>query len=150
MGILDRLSLPTLDDVNRIGRACPKGPSRLADRKQDDRDAKKAEAAFRREVIKRDGRVCRCCEREVKPSLRLEPRRLEVHHIYGRVGAFRYAVAHALVLCSECHERVTGTVGVSRLFIVQVAAFMVTVDGRSLVDAGKPVRFEGGNDGPNA
>mgnify|MGYP001197273702 CR=1 FL=1 len=115
-----------------------KNPDKVADAKDD----KKAEAAFLKTVHARDGKVCRCCKKKVVATMELTPRRREVHHIYGRLGAFRYDPRHAIQVCAECHGRITGKVGQARLFLFQLAVHMLTVGGKSLIDARKPVEFK--------
>lgn len=119
----------------------PKGPSRLETKMAEAKDEKAQEKTFLAAVHKRDGKVCRCCGRKVIASLTLVPNRREVHHIYGRLGAFRFDANHALQLCAECHGKVTGAVGVARLFLFQIAKHMVKAGHRSLIDARKPVEF---------
>lgn len=142
MGILDGLNLPTLADVNARPRACPKGASRLERDMDKAKDDKKAEAAFLRAVHQRDGKVCRCCGVVVVGTIQRLPNQRQVHHIYGRLGAFRFDPRHAIQTCRLCHERITGTIGSSRLFLFQRASYMVKVGGKSLIDASKPVEFK--------
>lgn len=134
-------ALPTMADLYARPRACPKGASRLDETKAQDKADQKAEAAFLKDVRKRDQMTCRCCGREVKVVLPRVPERAEVHHLHGRLGRFRFDAKFAILLCCECHERVTGRVN-DRLFIVQSARHMATMDGKSLIDGRKPLRFQ--------
>jgi hypothetical protein len=135
--------LPTLADRGRCAPPKPSRLDRLDARIDKKRDYERKAETFRRDVIKRDGHVCRCCGGKVIRTLDLVPNRLEVNHIHGRVGVFRFLVQCALVLCFRCHERVTGTVN-HKLKIVGTA--FVTVDGRQCINAGEtqpiPVHFE--------
>lgn len=134
-------SLPTLADRPRPN--LQKGQSRLEAKKESARDDAKAEARFLAVVRKRDKLRCRKCGRKVVVTLTRCPERAEVHHLHGRLGAFRFDDRFALLLCCEDHERVTGKVN-DRLFIVQKAKDMYSgPEGRSLIDGRKPVEFKG-------
>ena len=116
-----------------------KGPSRLMQRTQRRKDAAKQEQAFRRAVIRRDGHRCRWCTRMVVETLSLVANRLEVHHVHGRIGVLRDCPDTALVLCCECHEKVTGRVN-ERWVIIGTA--WIVVDGWQYIDAREDVQFE--------
>lgn len=139
--------LPTLADVEaaRRLRRTPigKGASRLEDRTAEDRANEKRDEAFRREVYRLDKGICRCCGRKVQRKLDRVADRAEVHHVHGRVGALRWLVKAALLLCATCHEKVTGKVN-ERLRIVGSAFFRLRVKGiRSgpLINARAAVTF---------
>jgi|SRR5262245_6268879 len=131
--------LPTLAEMRAVPRACPKGKSRLEQTGAEKRLTVIDEKAFRTSVIDRDGAICRCCGRKVVRTLARVPERLEVHHVHGRRGDLRFESRAALVLCLECHEKVTGRVNF-RLVIVATKTFQF--QGRELTDARRPVRFE--------
>lgn len=133
-------SLPTLADRPRPN--LQKGPTRLEAKHAEAKNDRKAEARFLQIVRTRDKMRCRCCARKVVVTLTLCPERAEVHHIYGRTGSFRFDDRHALLLCAECHQKVTGKVNL-RIFLVQLAKFMLrVVGGPSLIDARNPVQFK--------
>lgn len=133
-------SLPTLGEMNAKPRAVPKGASRLEEKTASAKDDAKALDAFRKAVIARDGKKCRKCGRKVVETRELLPNRLEVHHCHGRIGKFRHDPRMALVLCASDHQRVTGRVN-DRLFIVQKASLMLTLDGKSYINAANAVEF---------
>lgn len=114
-------------------------PSRLDDRKAKKLSAAKQEAAFKAAVCKRDYNICRCCGRQTIVTIELDPKRREVHHIHGRGKGLRYEVRAALVLCLECHDRATGTLGKARLFVVATRAF--ALNGKKFTDTNYPVSF---------
>ena len=138
MGLDD---LPTLAEQQAAWstQAHPKGPSRLDQRTKDDQQALVDERKFRAEVIRRDGERCRCCGRKVVKVLRLQPDRLEVHHIHGRRGVLRFEPRAALVLCLVCHQKVTGAVN-ERIVILPTRTF--GSEGQRYTDARFSVRFE--------
>jgi hypothetical protein len=141
MGLSD---LPTMAQVeaNRRGKTFFKGetPSRLDERKADDRDEEAAEKAWRKGCIKRDGKICQACQRKVVQQLALAPERLEVHHIVGRADrVVRWDVRNGVVVCCECHEKLTRHL----LFIVQLAKHLFTADnGKTYIDANKKIDFK--------
>lgn len=134
-------NLPTLAEMNEKPRACPKGPTRLELKMAAEPDDKKAGETFRAKVRHRDEMECRHCHKDVVRTMNTQPNQAHVHHIYGRLGVFRYADEHALLLCRKCHERVTGAVN-AKLFILQLAADMLKVGEKWLIDARKPVQFK--------
>jgi hypothetical protein len=142
MGFSD---LPTMAQVeaNRRGKTFFKGetPSRLDERKADDRDEEAAEKAWRKGCIKRDGKVCQCCGRKVVPQLALAPERLEVHHITGRADrVVRWDVRNGVVLCFECHHE---KIGRYLIIIVQAAKHLFTADnGKWYINANKKIEFK--------
>lgn len=142
MSELDRVrvaDLPTLETRPRPN--LQKGKSRLEVEMVAKPDEKKLEKQFREKVRQRDEMRCRCCQRDVLLTIERCPEQGHVHHIYGRLGKLRYAAEHALLLCRVCHEKVTGAVNV-KVFLFQLAADMVQVGEKSLIDAKKPVQFK--------
>lgn len=134
--------LSTLNGRSRERYATAKHaiPTRLDERTADQRDGKAAEKTWRKGCIARDGKICRCCERKVVQQLALAPERLEVHHVAGRVDqAVRWDLRNGIVLCSECHEKVTRHL----LFILQAARSLFTVEGstKAYINASKKVTF---------
>ncbi len=139
MGLAD---LPSFGEVNAVRRAIPKHaiPSRLDEKVADDRDEKAAEKAWRKGCIKRDGKVCRCCQRKVVVQLELADERLEVHHVAGRADqTVRWDVRNGIVLCAGCHSKVTRHL----LFILQAARFLFHINGlaKAYINASKKVTF---------
>jgi hypothetical protein len=132
--------LPTLADLQRTRRAVPKGAIPTIREVKAERDRVRVVDAksFRREVIARDGRICRCCHRKLTETRQAGATRLEVHHIHGRIGFLRFESRAACVLCYDCHGRVTGKVN-DRLRIV--ATKMFSHRGRDYTDARGPLRF---------
>ncbi len=129
-------------DALRRGKPIAKGSTRLDARTDDERDDKAAERAWRKAVIARDGHVCRCCERKVVQQLALAANRLEVHHVAPRADqAVRWDPRNGIVLCAECHEKVTPHSGKWTLMIVQVAARLFRVNGKTYINAAKSIDF---------
>lgn len=136
-------SLGTLNGRTRERYAEQKSAmtTRLAEKTADDKDEKAAEKAWRKAVIKEDGKVCRHCQRKVVQQLELAPERLEVHHVAPRVDqAVRWDVRNGMVLCCECHEKVTRYV----LLIVQKAKYLFRLEDtlKTYINARKPVTFK--------
>lgn len=123
----------------RRGKTIDKGKTRLDERKDDLREEKAAEKAWRKAAIARDGRICRCCKRKVVAQLALAPERLEVHHIAGRADqAVRHDVRNGCVLCCSCHEDVTR----HRVFIIQHAKHLFRVGSKTYINANKKIEFK--------
>jgi 5-methylcytosine-specific restriction endonuclease McrA len=99
--------LPTLQARPRM--AIPKGKTQLADKKAEKREDEKKLAAMRLIVWAREKGHCKLCKRKVIPTLSLVPNRGEVHHKRGRRVApeDRYNAKKAVLLCAECHGKVT-------------------------------------------
>lgn len=58
---------------------------------------------FRKEVLKRDGRICKmpgCNSRK----------NLHVHHIrtWAKASSLRYDTSNGITLCKNCHKSITG------------------------------------------
>ena len=105
----------------------------------DEPEDARRELKFRNDVWKRDRNQCRRCHRTVIRSLEHVKTRGEVHHCHGRIGALRYETRAALLLCLQCHQRVTGAVN-DKLFIIASRGFRLA--GSVCIDARHPVRFE--------
>lgn len=117
-------------------------PTRLTETTKADKDEKAAERTWRKGVIKRDGHICRCCKRKVVAQLALAANRLEVHHVAPRADqAVRWDVRNGIVLCAECHEKVTSHSGKFSLFILQAARFLFKVGQQTYINASKKVTF---------
>ena len=97
------------------------------------------EKTFKSEVWARDKSHCRCCGRNVAKVLGRVPERGEVHHIHGRGKDLRFESRAALLLCLECHEKVTGRVN-EKLIIVATKTF--TMREHTYTDATYPVVFK--------
>lgn len=135
-------NLPSLIDRPRGGwpdtqaKAKTRLETKVEKIKDDSKDEKKAKAA----VWKLDGGCCRWCKRKVQRVMDLIPARAEFHHVSGRVViAIRWDVRNLILLCLECHERLTGTIG-EKFVIVSRAVF--AVDGVEYINARKTVRFK--------
>lgn len=131
---------PTMAEVNARPRATPKHeiPTKLAEKTAADRNEKRDERLWRKGCIKRDGKVCRCCDCVVVPQLELAANRLEVHHVAGRVDqTVRWDVRNGIVLCFECHSKITER----RLWILQAARFLFRIGQKTYIHAGKKVTF---------
>jgi hypothetical protein len=102
------MRLKTIAEVAAVRcRAQPKPRPRLDDHTEAIRADERELAAFRFAVCVRDGWRCRVCHRRVVRSLALIPERAEVHHLAGRSKAHRYAVNMAILVCCECHGKLT-------------------------------------------
>jgi 5-methylcytosine-specific restriction endonuclease McrA len=129
-----------LNQAQQQRRATEKGPTRL--------EAKMAakpltvvdEKAFRASVWRRDRNRCRSCGRKVLKTLALVPERGEVHHIHSRVGDLRHDARAAILVCKQCHERITGRVNRHRLVIEPTQTFLIQ-QGR-FINADFPVTFK--------
>lgn len=133
--------LETLDQVQarRAGKPIPKGESRLQQAAKDDKDERKAEAAWKKEIWKRDGGQCRWCRRRVEQRIDLVPTRGECHHVSGRVVRdIRWDRRNGLLLCATCHERVTGKVAEKHVI---ESKHTFTVEGVAYINADKRVKF---------
>jgi hypothetical protein len=135
------LNLPTMADVAaaRIGKPIPKGPSRLQETIADTPLVLVDLKAFRAEVFARDGFICRWCLRVVVACVKRQPNRREIHHVHGRGKELRFEARAALVLCAECHEKVTGRVN-ERWIILPTETFVMHE--QEYTDARRPVNFQ--------
>lgn len=143
MGLdISSLNLGVLNGgTDQTRRAVAKGtePSRLQKKAAEDKDDRKAEAAWRTAIWKRDGGCCRWCQREVRRCLDLVPTRGECHHVSGRVvRAIRWDRRNGILLCATCHERLTGKV--AEKHVIESRSTFV-VDDVAYINADKRVRF---------
>lgn len=126
---------------NGLSCALPKGPSRLDQKAEKDKQADKAADAFRAAVWKRDGGKCRKCGATVAKTLELMPKQGHVHHLAKRskVKALLTDVRNGILLCATDHQEVEH----KRLFIVTSGkGSLFELDGQWFIDAGhKGVRF---------
>lgn len=131
----------TLAEVEalRRGKVISKGPSRLEVAIVKDQIAVIDEKRFRAAVVNHDGNVCRWCGCVVIVTLKRQPNRREIHHVHGRRGVLRFEVRAALVLCCECHEKVTGRVN-ERWVIVATKTFVLR--GQTYTNARAKVNFK--------
>ncbi len=127
--------VPTCHEVaaDRVGQSFPKGKTRIEAYVDERPILKLNERTFKIAVWARDKYLCRHCERKVIKTVARVPERGEVNHIHGRIGALRFEVRAALLLCLACHERVTGRVNAHRLQIVPTATF--TIEQGTFTDA---------------
>ncbi len=116
----------------------PKPSSRLEDAKTAKHRERMLQHAFLTMVWTRDHGRCRKCDREVKKCLERIPRRGEVHHVHGKIGAFKYEDRCALLLCCACREQLTGRVA-ARWQIAWTKS--LRFNGRRCIDARAPVTF---------
>lgn len=140
------MALPTLADVQaaRFGKPIPKGKTRLQETIEARPLTKVDEKAFKAEVWKRDRNRCRCCGRKVLKTMARVPERGDVHHVNKRGGPLRFESRGALLLCLQCHEKVTGRV--NERWAIEPATncvwwFCATSSGERYIDARKQVRF---------
>lgn len=121
----------------------PKLKSRVQDVKDDRKITVVSEKDFRIEVWFRDQHMCRFCLRKVLKTIARVPERGEVHHVYGRRGDFRYDARFALLLCLECHEKVTGRVAEKWIIEPTPLTVFLQVAGipHDLIDARGPLTF---------
>lgn len=133
--VLDRLVV-NFEDVKPD---LSKGKSRLQDTKAEKKLALVDDKTFRIDVFTRDKGHCRCCKRKVSKTISRVPDRAEVHHIHGRRGDLRHEPRAAVLLCCECHEKVTGKVN-AKLVIVASKTFHIR--GQIYTDATFPITFE--------
>ena len=135
------LNLPSLNARARERYAEPKIAlkTRLQERTADQRDEDADKKRWRTAVIKRDGKICRCCKRKVVQQLALAPERLEVHHVFRRDNQItRWDVRNGVVLCSSDHEAVTH----NKIAITQSARKLFTAaDGKTYLNADKILKF---------
>lgn len=135
MGILDALDLP---DLPTEGRAVPKPSSRLQDTKAEKKLALVDERAFKTEVWLRD-RFCRCCGRHVNRAISRVPERGEIHHLHGRTGDLRFEARAAVLVCCECHEKLTGRVAEKWAPTIFKTWLL---NGEKVIDARQPITFK--------
>ncbi len=123
-------------------RATPKGAmvTRAAEKTAEDKDEKKAEAAWKRAVWARDKGKCRICGCRVLKALKLVDTRGECHHVERRENKVtRWDVRNGLLCCNRDHSRFTQ----GQLHIVATARqLFVASDGKSYINANaKTLRF---------
>lgn len=123
----------------RQGKPLDKGTSRLEKKTEVKKLTTVTDAQFRAIVFDRDKGRCRCCLRRVIKTLDLQMNRAEVHHCHGRRGALRHDDRAALLLCSGCHEKVTGKV--NEKVIIEATQTFRTERGE-YTDARVPVVFK--------
>ena len=99
-------SLPTLN--GQPGRPVPKPRPRVLDRIAYRQQRDRKDAAFRAEVWKRDGGVCRLCGRKVTRTITLCAEQGHVHHLRGRNVApeDRTNAKAAILVCATCHAKI--------------------------------------------
>lgn len=134
------LNIPTLAEVEaeRVGKSFWKGQTRLQEVVAARPLTKVTEKDFKHEVWTLDKHRCRCCDRQVQKIIGRVPERGEVHHVHGRTGDLRFESKTALLLCLECHERVTGKVN-DKLVIVPTK--FVEINGEKYTNARAKVTF---------
>ena len=135
-------SLPSLASRSRERYATQKGAmkTRLEERATEQRDERADEKRWRKAVINRDGKICRCCKRKVVAQLALAPERLEVHHVFRRDNQVtRWDRRNGVILCSSCHEDVTRY----RVVVTQSARkLFVAADQKTYLNADKILKFQ--------
>lgn len=138
MGIRD---LPTMAEVNAVRRAVSKYdlPTRLETKTAEDKQDTNDEHRWKRAVWKRDKSQCRHCECRVLKSLKLQPKRGEVHHIASRADkSVRWDRRNGMLLCATCHEKVERY----QLHIIGKATQTFIVDTRTYLNADKKLQFK--------
>lgn len=143
MGALDFMkNRPTLADRPRGGWEKPKGEAltRLESKTERRISETSKEKVWRAAVWARDKGCCRWCRRKVVKTISLVPGRAESHHVSGRVvRAIRWLRKNGILLCLECHQKVTGKVA-EKWKLVAKKTFVV--DGVAYADADHPVTFQ--------
>jgi hypothetical protein len=139
MGLSD---LPTMAEVAaaRAGRPIPKGKTRLEETIEVRPLTKVDGKAFKDDVWQRDKSRCRCCRRKVQRIMGRVPERGEVHHCHGRTGDLRFEDRAAILVCLQCHEKLTGRVNAHRLMAVATKTF--TTRQGTFTDARAPIVFK--------
>lgn len=126
-------------DAARAGKPISKGKTRLEETIEARPLTKVDEKAFKASVWHRDRKRCRCCGRKVQQVMGRVPERGEVHHCHGRTGDLRFEVRAAILVCLECHEKLTGKVA------YKLAAFpskTFTIRQGTFTDANFPITFK--------
>lgn len=119
-------------------RAIPKGASRLQETKEARKVSVVDDRTFKREIWKRDKSRCRCCERQVLKAIARIPERGDVHHLHGRIGDLLHEAKCALLVCCECHEKLTGRVAEKW---IAVGTKFWHLNGERVIDARATVKF---------
>lgn len=139
---LDDLDHPpmTMAEVEAMRRGKPiaKGPTRLEKTIEARPLARVDEKAFKDIVWKRDHNHCRCCGRKVQRVMGRVPERGEVHHCHGRTGDLRFEDKAAILVCLQCHERLTGKVNDK---LVAIPSRTFTTRQGTFTDARHPITF---------
>lgn len=133
--------LPTLGEQQAkwFGKPIPKGPSQRELNDAEDRDEKKAEAAWKKAIWKRDESQCRVCEREVKRSMKRISGRGEVHHIASRADkTVRWDPRNGLLTCAKCHDRLER----NEVVILATGKQMFVENGKSYIDGRCRLKFK--------
>lgn len=130
--------LPYLNAEQRRRRPNAKLRSRLDEKVALKRDTARLDIAFRLKVWRRDAGKCRVCGVTVKRTLELDPKRGEVHHVARRDNrAVKFDARNGLLVCGTCHEALTRY----RLQVVGTAVDTFIVDGKTYLNADRPLRF---------
>ena len=140
---MSMFNLPTLAQMSQQRRAEPKHAmvSRLDVKSQARKEDDSAEDKWRKAVRKRDGLKCRWCRRKVVVTMALVPERAEVHHLTPREHKpTRWDVRNAALLCTACHQRVTGAVGGEKATVIAGRTF--NLNGREYPDGSGPLNFK--------
>lgn len=117
-----------------------KGPTRLEEKVVKMKADEKAWEACKRTVDVRDHYNCRHCGCKTVKTLDLTPNRAEHHHIVRRKKEAKLLTdpRNVLLLCHVCHTEVTRR----KLFILQPAKAMFTLNGKSYLNADNPVEWK--------
>lgn len=135
-------SLLTVDEVAalRVGKPIAKPKTRLEETAAERPLTKVDEKKFRADVWERDGGHCRCCLRKVLKTIARVPEQGHVHHLHGRLGDLLHEVRAAILVCLQCHERLTGKVNAHRLTAIGSATFEIRQG--IFTDARQPITFQ--------
>ena len=142
MGVdLSKLGIPTMDEIAaaRIGKPILKGKTRLEETIEARPLTKIDEKAFKASVWHRDRKRCRCCGRKVVQVMGRVPERGEVHHCHGRTGDLRFEVRAAILVCLQCHEKLTGKVAFK---LQAIPSKTFTMRQGTFTDATFPITFK--------
>lgn len=128
-------------EATRVGKAIPKGPTRLdraVEKKAAKREDERKLAAWALAVKIRDGYTDRYTGRKVKGTrLILDPDAAHAHHIEPRANVdTRYRVENGLCLSAATHD------AVERNKLEIVGAKFFSVNGRTYTDATFKVTFK--------
>lgn len=118
--------LPVYDPRLRCASPKPDRFARRAAARQDKRSARGERARFRAQIYRDDQGKCRCCGRKVYLKIADAPHELAVGHVHEWIprslGGDPLDRFNCLLLCSDCHPKIQGTLGGRTLLIVVLDA----------------------------
>lgn len=114
--------LPVYDPRKRCATPKPDRFARRAAERKQDREQLTARDRLRRSIYQKDQGKCRCCGRRVFLKIAEAPHVLAVGQVHEWIprslGGDPLEPTNCLLLCSECHPKVQGTVGGRTLLLV--------------------------------